>query len=357
VIAQQKLIDSLTQFIDRADDGERIPTVRELMKTYGVGQAAVQETLRDLQGKGLVQSYVGRGSFVVKPKSKPANQQAEAAVLKSVLILSNVNMNARCTMVQALVANEIQALGAQVVQLSYSNTDQLLTILKGIPSFDAVIMQSHYESIPIGLLSALKNKTRALVIDGLTVAGVDVDRVGVDWLEVIGLALDHLVAEGYRRPALITIDSNAQPMVLTRRFFDRLRHWDLHEITTSVHILKGVIHPTQNPESLLDEALRTAAQGGADSFLFLGLSETVGIDAALTKSGLSLAEAEAVVILGHTDVPSEHLNKYSIAGVSHIQGAQQLVQSIVQRFKHPDDASKTYFLEANLKARPRNRDA
>lgn len=349
--AQEKLMDSLRQFIERADDGERLPTVRELMKTFGIGQASVQDALRDLKKEGLVQSHVGRGSFVAKPKSKRTGRQIDTQGPRSVLILSNVNMNARCTMVQSLVVNDMQARGAQVVQMSYSDTDQLLAILKGIPSFDAVIMQSHYETIPIRLLSALKSKTGALVIDGLTVTGVDVDRVGVDWQEVIGLGLDQLVAEGCKKPALVTIESNAQPMVLTRRFFDRLRYWNGHPISTSVDILDGVVHPTQNPETALEATLQSLVQRGADGLLFLGMSETIGIDAALEKSGLTLPAGLSVVILGHTDVPSEHLDKYTIAGVSHIDGARRLVESVVQRFETPDASPKTHFLAATLEIR------
>lgn len=348
--AHKKLVDSLQQLIEHAEDGDRIPTVRELMKTYAIGQSSVQEALRDLKARGLIRSHVGRGSFVAKPGTgiEQAGPNGAPAPLNSVLILSNVNMNERCMKVQSLVVEDMQARGAQVVQMSYSDTDHLLSILKGIPRFDAVIMQSHYETIPIRLLSALKDKTRALVIDGLTVSGVDIDRVGADWQEALGMALDHLVAIGRRKPALVTIDSSAQPMALTRRFFQRLGNWAGHEISTTVHLLDNIVHPTQNPEHALEEILNDIAASGADAIVFLGMSETAGIDTALTKSGLDVPNDMSVVILGHTDVPTEHLNKYTMAGVSHKEGAQYLIDSIVRRNARPDAAPQTHFLEAKL---------
>ena len=64
------ITQSLIEMIDEAPDGARLPTVRELMARYGVGQATVQDAFTTLREKGLITSRVGRGSFVVKPGSR-----------------------------------------------------------------------------------------------------------------------------------------------------------------------------------------------------------------------------------------------------------------------------------------------
>ncbi len=49
--------------------GQRLPAVRQLMRDFGVGQAAMLEALNALAGEGLVLSQVGRGTFAQKPGS------------------------------------------------------------------------------------------------------------------------------------------------------------------------------------------------------------------------------------------------------------------------------------------------
>lgn len=44
--------------------GERLPSERELGERLGVSRATVRRALRELAAKGLVESHVGRGSFV-----------------------------------------------------------------------------------------------------------------------------------------------------------------------------------------------------------------------------------------------------------------------------------------------------
>jgi len=47
-------------------DGEAFPTVRQLMAEYGVSQSTVTPAINLLKEKGLLEAYVGRGSFVCK---------------------------------------------------------------------------------------------------------------------------------------------------------------------------------------------------------------------------------------------------------------------------------------------------
>ena len=89
------------------------------------------------------------------------------------------------------------------------------------PDFDAAVLQSHYDSIPIRLLNLLKQKTKALVVDGHTVSGVDIDRVGTDWEDALELAVQHLCDLGHRSFGLLSINTMAQPVLAARRAFTR----------------------------------------------------------------------------------------------------------------------------------------
>ncbi len=166
------MLTALKEQIARLDTGARLPTVRDLMRSHKVSQATVQEALARLRDEGLLTSQVGRGTYVIKGGDKVrALDPARDSHLDSLLILSNASLNERCVLVQNQIVDELSRSGSKIMQMSYHDTGHLLDILTSVPDFDAVILQSHYENIPIRLLRLLQEKTRALV-DNLLVLDV-----------------------------------------------------------------------------------------------------------------------------------------------------------------------------------------
>jgi GntR family transcriptional repressor for pyruvate dehydrogenase complex len=49
--------------------GDRIPSERELVETFGVSRVSVREAIRSLEAVGLVRVYQGRGAFVTDRRS------------------------------------------------------------------------------------------------------------------------------------------------------------------------------------------------------------------------------------------------------------------------------------------------
>jgi len=58
------LFRKLRAWVGDMPDGAPFPSVRQLMREYGVSQFTVAPAVRKLRTLGLVESYVGRGSFV-----------------------------------------------------------------------------------------------------------------------------------------------------------------------------------------------------------------------------------------------------------------------------------------------------
>lgn len=63
---QDRLHHLLLERIAFMKDGEKFPTVREIMKEYNVSQFTAAPAVKRLQDDGLIVSQVGRGSFVRK---------------------------------------------------------------------------------------------------------------------------------------------------------------------------------------------------------------------------------------------------------------------------------------------------
>lgn len=336
------VLSALYELIERLDDGARLPTVRDLMKKYQVSQATVQEALERLRREGRLVSQVGRGTYVTRGGSAaaPGNEADDrASNLDSLLILSNASLNERCVLVQNYIVQEMSRHDAKVVQISYHHTDHLLEILSSIPNFDAAVLQSHYESIPIKLLNLLQQKTKALVVDGHTVSGVDIDRVGTDWEDALELALQHLVDLGHRSFGLVSINTMAQPVLAARRAFTR--HAAIERDGFAFHapiVLEQVQHPAHSVLDAIEQTLAPYLSDGRlpfTSLITLGISDTLGVTQGLQKLGLRWPNDLSVVVLGHRDVPSEHLGVMTIVGSSQREAAERLVETIRRRIGEP----------------------
>jgi DNA-binding FadR family transcriptional regulator len=61
----------IEEAIRRGDfaSGERLPSERELVETFGVSRVSVREAIRSLEGLGLLRVYQGRGAFVTDRRS------------------------------------------------------------------------------------------------------------------------------------------------------------------------------------------------------------------------------------------------------------------------------------------------
>lgn len=352
---------ALVDLVETADDGARLPTVRELMTRYSVGQATVQEAFTRLREDGLISSQVGRGSFVVKPDINVTKvpfatvPESNPGTLGSLLILANSSMNERCALVQSQIMAAISSEGGKVVQMSYHDTDHLLEILKSIPTFDAVILQSHYEVIPVRLLAMLQSKTRALVVDGHTVAGVDIDRTGIDWEDALDLAINHLVDLHHERIALVSLDSLAQPILGVRRYFQRIDNWRGQKIEGRSIILKGLSLPTQSVAEVFETALRDLREDDETeqptALVFLGISDGMGIREVLRQEGVGVPQDMSIILLGHPDVPTEHLGLFTVIGGTRRQGAEALLQILRKRLANPTDPPQTVYLNCEMRAR------
>src|SRR5690625_3700010 len=67
-----QIIDSLVEKIQNGTfpRGQRLPNAGEVVEAYGVSRTVVREALSGLQAAGLVETYHGRGSYVLNVPPK-----------------------------------------------------------------------------------------------------------------------------------------------------------------------------------------------------------------------------------------------------------------------------------------------
>lgn len=75
---------ALIEWIATAPSGAKLPTTRELMAEHSAGPTTVQNALRALAAKGLIESRVGVGTFVrATPSIRPSDYSWQTAALGS----------------------------------------------------------------------------------------------------------------------------------------------------------------------------------------------------------------------------------------------------------------------------------
>ncbi len=70
--ATRPLLKSSRRWPLRGSAGDRLPSVRELMRRHRVAPATVQRAIGSLAARGLVEARPGRGTFVARRAAAPA---------------------------------------------------------------------------------------------------------------------------------------------------------------------------------------------------------------------------------------------------------------------------------------------
>lgn len=104
----EDISDDLLGQIQRGElkPGDRLPPERTLVEMYGVSRTAVREALRALTARGLVESHVGRGTFVRRPTTEHLTQKLQ-------LIFADTATPAQVRAARLLVESEVAACAAE----------------------------------------------------------------------------------------------------------------------------------------------------------------------------------------------------------------------------------------------------
>lgn len=342
----------LRERVAAAEHGERLPTVRVMMREYRVGQATIQTALARLARQGLLQLQVGRGTFVQRPAAR-ARAGFDGARL---LLLSPRRQTERSHAVGRRLQAEFAARGARCVQIIYERIDEALGLLDPDRRFDACVLQSYFDPLPLRLIAFLRERTAALCVDGARLAGVDVDAVASDWRGAIDLAMEQLRAAGHRRIGLVAWPGTVPPLQGVRQHFASLRRClGGNEQTMPSVELASAPQPGHAVRAELAAALKRIAAprtGGPTALLIWGGGAHVQeLQQALASAGRGPRSASSVLLLCHVDRPEEHGDCFACAGSVSAQAAEEIVALLAWRFEHAAAEPRTVLLPSRFDAR------
>lgn len=331
---------ALRERIAQAQHGERLPTVRALMKAHGVGQATIQAVLTRLATQGLLSLQVGRGTFVLKPSAL----RREGLRAASVLLLSPRQQSERSHGVARRLQAHFADDGARCVQIVYERIDEALDLLAPDRRFDGCVLQSYFDPLPLGLLAFLRQRTQALCVDGARLAGVDVDAVASDWRGAMDEALQRLRAAGHQRIGFVAWPGPVQPLEGLRQHFRSLRRClGLDEAAMPLYELGSLPRPGAPADADLQAVLArvpAARRGGPTALMVWGAS----VSALALREAMARPQAPHTVLLCHVNRHEEHLEAFDRVGSDSDQAADEIAAMVRWRLAHPMEEPRTAVL-------------
>lgn len=346
---------NLEQFLEQlaveAKQGDRLPAIRELMRVYGVSQGRVQRVFDDLKDRGLIESQVGRGTYFLGTPDVAASgarsvhvhavgERNRLPAVKSVLLLRrSISIHRGRVLLEGL-QRRLASEGHRVLELAYNDPDHAMSVLKGLPRFDACVVQSSFKTIPIELLAALREKSDVIAVDGAVLVGADVEAVGTEWAEPLDAAVRVLLRHGHQRLGFAVTSQPFLATQLATRRFERLRpsgrEGDWHRL--DIPLLPDGDYTFTLVERLknsLDARGRLPFSG----LIVWGIEDGSGFLSALSLAGISVPETLSVVLLGRVDLVNEHANFFHTEGCRVADQVEGLYNAIHARW---NDAASPY---------------
>ena len=343
----------LDTLVTAARPGDRVPAVRDLMRRFNVSQAVVQHALGNLKTRGLIDSQVGRGTFFKSDREPGISSAGEAsATVRSVLLLLRRSVAiARARVVVDGLQRLFTADGHRVLEVSYTDPDHACTVLRGLPRFDACMIQSSFETITVETLAAIRQKTDVVAVDGVALVGTEVDAVGLEWGEPLASAIQLLLQQGHRRIAHATTSRQFLANELGRRRLQQLRGTLPGVMLESISVPSL---PQEDYEGALAEILKASLDASGrlpfTALVAWGIVDGTRFRALLANIGLAIPSQLSVVLLGRADLVNEHANFFDTVGCNATDQIAYLHEAINSRWADPSRAYGVRFLPVVARA-------
>ncbi len=338
----ERIGDWLEETLASARPGDRLPTVKALMRQHRTAQRTVEQALRPFLAAGRIRAQPGTGLVVAGTLPSPASDIWEG----DLLVLYRISDSRLARSVLQEMEQRLRARGRSVLQIGYSSEAQALDVLSRMGRFKACLIQIHFEVVSIEFLAALQRHARSIILDGVSAVGIDADAIGTNWREALSIAFRTLQDEGHARIGFLTSGHDARQIAMARREFRLLCRWLPDPRANWLIEMDGLPGDTQIGD--ITAALGPLRDGeGRLPFTALiawGIVEGFVLERGLTDMGQRIGDELSVMLLGSTDFPSEHVRRFDVIGNSHGEKLDTFERVITERLDDPDGAPTVHYL-------------
>lgn len=339
-ISSDGLAEELRRLVADMPSGARLPTVRQLMRDYGISQHLVQSALAQLRSDGSVASFVGRGTFV------GTRTLHGAETTRSVLTLVYDSPYERSEVIASSLHRALIQRRYDSMIVTYHDHTHAIEALRGGRRYDACVLQPRMSTMRGSLLGLLREIGDTVIIEGQMADGMDVDAISNDPGTCVELALRHLIDLGHRRIAWVSEENDYTFFRLCIRFFEVARSL----IGLSIESMPVVLAPMSSTERNFQDlavALKPLFEEGPDSaptaVVVSSFSDGATVLGAFATLGLEVPDDVSVIKVGTPDVQSDHIGRLTIVGRPTFKVTESVLARLEWRWRNRGAPFATVF--------------
>ncbi len=318
--------------------GDRLPTVRALMRRFETAQRTIERVLHAEVEAGRLTMRRGAGITIAEPPADCEEWEADLLVLYR-LSDSRLARNLLLELEHRLKSKRIT-----MRQIGYSSDTQAQSVLDRMGRFRACLVQLHFEMLPISFLAALHEHAAGVVVDGVSATGIGVDAIGTNWREALMQAFHHLRRSGHDRIAFFTSNHSARQIAMARREYAQL--------CAANDLPAWLLETPQLPGRYRSEDIRDAIASHRDpdgrpafsALIVWGLVEGYLLERALEDLGIMPGRDLSIILLGSVDFRSEHIQRFDVIGNSNGEKLDVFERVVLERIRSPDKAPDIHYL-------------
>ncbi len=325
--------------IAEGQPGDRLPRVRDLMADFGTSQRVVERALAPLIQNGRVVARPGAGLRIAERPAEP-----RAVYSADCLILYRASESRLAQRLLIALVNRLRRGGYRVEMKGFVDEADAEGHLQRQGRFRCCLLQTNFEVVSVRFLARILACADALVIDGVSVTGIDADVIGTNWREALSVGYRMLQDRGHSRIGFLTSAHDARQIAMARREFLLLSGWEgpaPHPRLHTVPALPGSYRHADLVRALPDRATEPDA---ATALIVWGLVEGQMLDAALRDRRLRSGVDMSVLLLGSVDVPSEHVSRFDIVGNSDREKLDLFETVVTARLEGSAVPPRTHYL-------------
>lgn len=342
---ERRIRDHLEQLVKDGGNAGRLPRIRDLMRAFGTSQRVVSRALAPLIAQGRITARPGAGLRVFVP-APSGSRPLEGDLV--ILYRSSESRLAR-TLLLDLVAR-LRRDGLSVVQIGFADEAQATAKLAKHGRFRCALLQQNFEAVSVAFLATIRDHADALVIDGVSVTGIDADVIGTNWREALSIGHRRLAALGHRRIGFLTSSHDARQIAMARREFMILNDCAgqaRHPLLFQVDRLPGEYRP-EDVAAALPARSAIHRSDGYTALIVWGLVDGYMLERALHARQLRPGIDFSVMLLGSVDFPSEHVARFDVTGNSNAEKLD-LFESVVRaRIAGDQSPPRTHYLPIHV---------
>lgn len=321
----ESLYQQLREAYGQAAPGARLPTVRAIMKEYGVSQGSVDRALERLIGQGIVEARPREGLFAAAP--------ATGNKIRVDLFLSNHPSHTVDWFRQSLLAGFAES--EFTVVIHYYRYDRPLSQIGRDPDREIAMVWPNQATLSSEDIAFLGGMARHVIMLNLPTHSLSLDSLCGD--DDLGgcMAAKHLIDLGHRRLAMLVTSLTDHPTILARTagFLKMARLMDV-----PAEVIQAGTRWGDNGTAKAHAALRARLRAGRPDFtgLFVDTDWNInGVYKALQENGLSVPRD--ISVISHDGIPDGEFFSPPITTIhqDQKQWAQEAVRLLRRRLAAP----------------------